>query len=97
VNILLAPEMYGLDMHAALKVPIFQGRQPRDNDKDGVSNKYDNCPDKKGSWAHHGCPDTDGDGVYDDVDKCITVAGPVENSGCPWPDGDGDGVIDKLD
>jgi len=97
LSVLVNKETYGADIHVAIKIPIFQGKPPRDRDNDGVSDKYDKCPDKKGSWDHHGCPDTDGDGVYDDVDQCPTVPGPVENHGCPWPDTDGDGVIDKLD
>ncbi len=97
LNVLLAKNIYGLNAYAAVKLPIFQSKPPRDRDHDGVSDKYDQCPDKPGTWAHHGCPDTDGDGVYDDVDKCPTVKGPPENFGCPWPDADSDGVIDKLD
>jgi outer membrane protein OmpA-like peptidoglycan-associated protein len=89
--------VYGMDVYAAVKIPIFNGKPAKDRDHDGVSDKKDKCPDQKGSWAHHGCPDTDGDGVYDDVDQCPTVPGPVENHGCPWPDRDSDGVADKLD
>ena len=80
----------------ALKVPIFQGKPPRDRDHDGVSDKYDQCPDKPGIWAHHGCPDTDGDGVYDDIDRCPTETRP-ENHGCRLAVRHSDGVIDKLD
>jgi outer membrane protein OmpA-like peptidoglycan-associated protein len=94
---LLSDNMYGMDIHAAVKIPIFAHKPPRDRDHDGVSDKYDKCPNKKGTWEHHGCPDTDGDGVYDDVDKCPTIPGPVENNGCPWPDRDKDGVADRLD
>jgi len=97
LNVLLSKEIYGLNAYAAVKIPIFGSKPPPDRDHDGVSDKYDQCPDKPGTWAHHGCPDTDGDGVYDDVDKCPTVKGPPENFGCPWPDADSDGVIDKLD
>src|SRR6185437_215294 len=80
LNVLLANDIYGINAYAAIKIPIFQSKPPRDRDHDGVSDKYDLCPDKPGTWAHHGCPDTDGDGVYDDVDKCPTVKGPPENS-----------------
>ena len=97
LNVLLANNIYGINAYAAVKIPIFSIKPPRDRDHDGVSDKYDQCPDKPGTWAHHGCPDTDGDGVYDDVDKCPTVKGPPENFGCPWPDADGDGVPDRLD
>ena len=94
---LVSKEVYGMNMYMALKFHLFQGKPPRDRDHDGVSDKFDQCPDKPGTWAHHGCPDTDGDGVYDDIDRCPTVKGPPENYGCPWPDADSDGVIDKLD
>ena len=97
LNVLLSKQIYGLNAYAAVKIPILYGGPPRDRDHDGVSDKYDMCPDKPGTWAHHGCPDSDGDGVYDDVDQCPTIPGPPENHGCPWPDRDSDGVIDKLD
>jgi len=97
LSALVSNNVYGMDVYAAIKIPIFCRRPPRDRDGDGVSDRYDKCPDKKGTWAHHGCPDTDGDGVYDDVDQCPTVPGPVENHGCPYPDTDGDGIPDNLD
>jgi len=56
---------------------------PMDNDKDGVINEEDGCPDKAGIVALNGCPDTDGDGVADNVDRCPTVKGTIANKGCP--------------
>lgn len=54
-----------------------------DNDKDGVMNEDDLCPDKAGSQALKGCPDTDGDGVADNEDRCPEVKGTIANKGCP--------------
>ncbi|MFO0550630.1 MAG: OmpA family protein [Polyangiaceae bacterium] len=80
---------------------------PKDDDKDGILNVDDACPQVPGvahpDPAKNGCPppkDTDGDGIIDDIDACVTVAGvadpdPAKN-GCP-PDKDGDGVLDKED
>ena len=67
----------------------------RDNDKDGIINSRDNCPDEAGPEANNGCPypDTDNDGVIDDEDLCPTEPGSI--NGCP--DKDKDGVADKDD
>jgi OmpA-OmpF porin, OOP family len=54
-----------------------------DNDKDGIVNEEDACPDKFGIAALKGCPDSDGDGVADNEDRCPTVKGPLTNKGCP--------------
>lgn len=88
--------VYGNDIYVAVKIPVPFG-QPKDKDKDGVSNKKDKCKDKAGSWETMGCPDTDGDGLLDHEDLCPTEAGPEENSGCPYADRDKDGVLDKDD
>lgn len=89
-------EVYGTDFYMAIKVPIPYGR-PKDKDKDGVSNKKDNCKKDPGTWETMGCPDTDGDGLLDSEDTCPKEAGPKENGGCPWADRDDDGVFDKDD
>ncbi len=73
----------------------------RDSDKDGVKDKYDQCPDTPiGAIVdQYGCPlDTDGDGVYDGLDQCPdTPKGCiVDITGCPL-DTDKDGVCDGLD
>ena len=54
-----------------------------DNDKDGLVNEEDACPDKSGTAALKGCPDTDGDGVADNEDRCPEVKGTIANKGCP--------------
>ena len=56
---------------------------PLDNDKDGVLNDVDRCPDVFGLASLQGCPDGDGDGVADIDDRCPTVKGTIENKGCP--------------
>jgi len=56
---------------------------PLDNDKDGVVNEEDQCPDSSGTAALHGCPDTDGDGVADKDDHCPNAPGLLANKGCP--------------
>lgn len=91
-----ADKVYGADFYLGIKIPIPYGK-PKDRDKDGVSNRKDNCKDKPGTWATMGCPDTDGDGLLDSEDECPEQAGPLENGGCPWADRDNDGVFDKDD
>jgi outer membrane protein OmpA-like peptidoglycan-associated protein len=78
---------------------VFNG--PKDDDKDGVKNKKDRCPNTPlGVLVDaFGCPlDADGDGVPDYLDMCPnTPEGvQVDASGCPL-DSDGDGVPDYLD
>ncbi len=85
---------HGADLYVGMSIPIYKGRK-RDRDRDGVSNRKDDCKNKAGVWAFKGCPDTDGDGVEDKIDQCIDVAGLVEFQGCP--DTDGDGVRDSED
>jgi outer membrane protein OmpA-like peptidoglycan-associated protein len=54
-----------------------------DRDGDGIPDASDACPDKKGTAAGKGCPDTDADGVYDNDDRCPDKAGTIANKGCP--------------
>ena len=54
-----------------------------DNDKDGVMNDVDRCPDVYGPASLKGCPDTDGDGIADIDDRCPNAKGTMENKGCP--------------
>jgi OOP family OmpA-OmpF porin len=56
---------------------------PLDNDKDGVVNEEDPCPDQFGAVSLKGCPDTDGDGVADNEDRCPALKGNIVNKGCP--------------
>ncbi len=86
--------IYGLDLHVLVKVPIPFG-PPKDKDKDKVSNKKDKCKDVPGTWEFMGCPDRDGDHVQDSEDKCPDEPGLKEFNGCP--DRDGDKIIDRDD
>ena len=86
--------VYNADIHMALKITIPY-RKIRDRDKDGVSNKLDQCKKDKGSCASHGCPDRDGDGILDKEDRCPDNPGPLALQGCP--DTDGDGIADVDD
>ena len=69
-----------------------------DADKDGVSDKKDECPDTPPNVMvdKMGCPiDKDADGVPDYLDNCPDVTGSKTLSGCP--DKDNDGVEDSKD
>jgi outer membrane protein OmpA-like peptidoglycan-associated protein/outer membrane protein W len=66
-----------------------------DKDKDGVSDKKDQCPDVPGLKEFNGCPDSDGDGISDNKDACPEEAGPESTGGCP--DNDGDGIVNSED
>ncbi len=70
-------------------------KKPTDRDKDGITDKEDQCPDEPGTVAAFGCPDSDGDGVPNKVDDCPNEAGKPLLAGCP--DRDGDGVADHQD
>ena len=61
-----------------------------DNDKDGLLDSLDACPNEVGPPESKGCPrvDTDGDGFYDDQDACPKEAGirheeDPKQDGCP--------------
>ena len=74
---------------------------PADQDKDGVLNGIDKCPNTPvgATVDATGCPaDQDQDGVFNGIDKCPdTPAGAKVNlTGCPI-DSDGDGVADYAD
>jgi outer membrane protein OmpA-like peptidoglycan-associated protein len=79
----------------------------QDNDKDGIKNKEDNCPedaeDKDGFEDEDGCPETDNDkdGFADAQDKCPLEPedkdGFEDEDGCPETDNDKDGVPDLKD
>lgn len=57
---------------------------PYDDDKDGVLNEDDRCPDLAGPVLSKGCPDTDGDEIVDIDDDCPLIKGIVRNTnGCP--------------
>jgi len=66
-----------------------------DRDKDGISDKKDECPDLPGLKEFNGCPDTDNDGLPDNKDECPEEAGPEKTKGCP--DNDEDGISNNED
>lgn len=69
-----------------------------DADKDGISDKRDNCPNTPAGITvdKNGCPlDKDNDGVADYLDSCPDVSGSKALNGCP--DGDNDGIADSED
>lgn len=94
-----------LDFHKGLleagaTVTAYLGKC-KDDDKDGVCNEVDKCPDTP--WGckvdASGCPiDSDGDGVCDGRDKCPNTprCAKVDVNGCPI-DSDKDGVWDGCD
>ncbi|MFT3822372.1 MAG: OmpA family protein [Chitinophagaceae bacterium] len=69
----------------------------KDQDKDGVVDSLDACPEVAGLPQFNGCPDTDGDGIPDKDDKCPNQKGLARYQGCPIPDTDGDGINDEED
>jgi OmpA-OmpF porin, OOP family len=76
----------------------FNFGKKRDEDMDGISDRYDKCPGTLATVAvdKMGCPlDKDKDGVADYLDQCPDLAGTEQLKGCP--DKDGDYVIDKDD
>lgn len=71
----------------------FGEKRVTDNDKDGIKNKVDRCPDdaedKDGFMDEDGCPDTDNDadGIVDSLDQCPNQAETAnefqDEDGCP--------------
>jgi len=74
-----------------------------DNDKDGILDAVDACPNDAGPLETRGCPDKDGDLFPDIEDKCPEEKGIDQKAtnparhGCPRPDTDGDGFFDDED
>lgn len=104
----------GAGLVAAVGVPQFRivggfvwAPQQQDNDRDGVQNSEDQCPeeaeDDDGFEDTDGCPepDNDRDGIDDDADRCPDDAEDPDqfedDDGCPEPDNDGDGINDGYD
>jgi outer membrane protein OmpA-like peptidoglycan-associated protein len=85
---------FGTNVYAGMALPIFKGKK-KDKDKDGVSNRKDECKKVAGVWEFRGCPDSDGDGVQDSQDACPSLAGLASLKGCP--DTDNDGIADSDD
>jgi OOP family OmpA-OmpF porin len=103
-----------LPLDSAVGMPSVRGVlgigwAPRvhDQDKDGIPDEVDQCPelaeDKDGFEDSDGCPDfdNDDDGVPDDSDRCPTEKedsdGFEDSDGCPDPDNDHDGILDVKD
>ena len=84
----------GTNVYFMLKLPIPYSKR-KDIDKDGVSDKMDECKNLPGTWASKGCPDMDSDAVADIYDDCPKTKGLVEYHGCP--DTDKDGLPDNRD
>ena len=64
-----------------------------DQDRDGVVDHMDDCPEVPGDL--NGCPDKDGDRIADKRDLCPEIPGRRATDGCP--DSDRDGITDKDD
>ncbi|MBF0430420.1 MAG: thrombospondin type 3 repeat-containing protein [Fibrobacteria bacterium] len=89
------------------EVEDFDGYQDEDgcpepdNDKDGILDKYDECPNTP--VICNGCPveDMDKDGLFGEADKCPRkpedLDGYEDEDGCPEPDNDLDGIKDVDD
>lgn len=79
----------------------------RDNDRDGIRNEDDLCPDSAEDFDGFndldGCPepDNDGDRIVDEMDQCPNLPedfdGFQDEDGCPEADNDGDGILDGQD
>jgi outer membrane protein OmpA-like peptidoglycan-associated protein len=93
-NIFKSGHTGDLELYTALKISVPY-KTPKDDDKDGISNFYDLCPQIAGDLKHKGCPDKDGDNVPDRLDYCPDVAGLEQYNGCP--DTDTDSIIDRND
>ena len=90
-------EVMGGTIGIFLTNPVKKSTKQKDTDKDGIPDRDDDCPTKKGDVAGKGCPDRDGDGVLDKDDKCPEFPGSINHNGCPAPDTDKDGVDDDHD
>jgi outer membrane protein OmpA-like peptidoglycan-associated protein len=93
---LCSRDIYGMNLQAALKVPIMYNKK-RDSDGDHISDRKDKCKAVSGVCQYQGCPvpDNDKDGVPDRDDECPQIRGIKALKGCP--DSDGDGIADKDD
>ena len=98
----------GLDSYYTLMFGVsISPFLPSDEDKDGILDEFDACPqdpeDFDGFQDEDGCPDYDNDqdGIPDLQDACPNSAedfdGFADSDGCPDPDNDLDGVLDIND
>jgi len=93
-GLLKSSNVKGFDLYTGCYIPIFK-RNPRDRDRDLISDRRDRCKQVAGTAEFYGCPDTDKDGIEDKNDQCPTVAGIGYFQGCP--DTDNDSIQDKFD
>ena len=90
-------------VNIGLNIPFGEPPSPPDDDRDGVSNKLDQCPNTPSNTPvdSDGCPlDSDNDGVIDPQDACpnTPVGTEVDARGCKVDsDSDADGVMDSAD
>ncbi|WP_128396983.1 DUF5723 family protein [Botryobacter ruber] len=78
---------HGANVYMGVSLLPILKRNKKDKDKDGVSNRKDQCKKVPGTLELMGCPDKDNDGVADKDDACPDVPGTVELKGCPAPVG----------
>jgi OOP family OmpA-OmpF porin len=90
-------EIMGGTIGIFLTNPAKKSTKQKDTDKDGLPDRDDECPTRKGDAVNKGCPDRDGDGILDKDDKCPEFPGVIKHNGCPAPDSDKDGVDDDYD
>lgn len=94
-------QLSSFNIQAGCVVAFGDPKKVGDDDKDGVKNKKDKCPNTPYGWLvdKDGCTvDTDKDGVPDNLDKCPNTPAntPVDSVGCPLDD-DKDGVLNLKD
>ncbi|TDQ22063.1 thrombospondin type 3 repeat-containing protein [Tenacibaculum caenipelagi] len=88
-------------IHSNAVIETITVNCPSDNDKDGIEDSVDNCPntsnanqnDVDSDGIGDACDsqdnrDSDGDGVQNWQDNCPNQAGPSSNNGCPVGDPD---------
>jgi len=94
---------FGGEKPTIVAKPVEEVKKPIDDDKDGVVNSIDKCPNTIPNIVvdANGCSvDTDNDGVLNSIDSCPkTIAGTtVDAKGCDInADDDKDGVINSKD
>lgn len=100
-NVYIPSNLKYVNFQAGIVCSFGNPKKVGDDDKDGVKNKKDECPNTPYGWLvdKKGCPlDADKDGVPDNLDKCPNTPQGVlvDSVGCPF-DTDKDGVYDYLD
>ena len=101
VKDMVADSLNKAKMDSVAAVNDSLARLSADDDKDGVANMSDKCPDTPEGIkvGPDGCEvDSDSDGIVDSKDKCpaSNYGAPVDENGCEL-DEDADGVVDTKD